>query len=59
MTDLFREIEQRVESRRTARSRAVVPLTFPGEKQRPKMPNWRKPEPHRPVVNYQLRSSHL
>jgi hypothetical protein len=57
MTDLFREIERRVESRRTARLRAAFPLTFPGEKLRPKLPNWRKPEPYRPVMDYQLRSS--
>jgi hypothetical protein len=59
MTDLFREIEQRVEARRTARIRASVPLTFPGEKQRPKLTSLPKPKPHVPASEYRLRASHI
>jgi hypothetical protein len=57
MTELFREVERRVEARRQARGKA--PLSFPGEKRRPKLPTWPQQKPYVPVSDHRLRESHL
>jgi hypothetical protein len=57
MTDLFREVERRIEARRQAHGK--VPLIFPGENRRPKLPTWPQQRPHVPVTNHRLRESHL
>jgi len=59
MTDLFREIERRIESRRQDRIGPAKPLTLPGEKRTPKLPTWSNPPPHRPEPYHHLRTSHL
>jgi hypothetical protein len=57
MTELFREVERRIEARRNAHHK--VPLAFPGEKRRPKLPTWPQQKPHLPVSDHRLRESHL
>jgi hypothetical protein len=57
MTELFREVERRIELRRQARGKA--PLSFPGEKRRPKLPTWPQQKPHVPVSDHRLRESQL
>ena len=59
MTELFREVERRIEARRNAARNVAAPLTFPGEKRRPKLPTWPQQKPHVPVTNHRLRESHL
>jgi hypothetical protein len=57
MTELFREVERRIEARKQAHGK--VPLAFPGEKRRPKLPTWPQQKPHVPVSDHRLRESHL
>ena len=57
VTELFREVERRIELRRQAQGKA--PLVFPGEKRRPKLPTWPQQKPHVPVSDHRLRESQL
>ena len=57
MTDLFREVERRIEARRNVRAKLL--LAFPGEKRRPKLPTWPQQKPHVPVSDHRLLESHL
>ena len=58
MSDLFREIEKRVDARRAVRL-PLPPIRFPGETQRARLPIWPAPAPYVPASNHRLRESHL
>lgn len=58
MSDLFREIEKRIDGRRKVRQ-PVPPLRFPGEKREPRLPSWPAAAPHVPASDYRLRASQL